>query len=162
MQGKILFLIPVYVRSVEKHGKDYEKKYNCFLIKQKGIWGDEFEKVLDKDPHYFKMQFQQNWFSWEYTQIIEFIEIRFIDGSLKAYLYAAEAKRYRPIMNKKVFKYIGKISDVSMYLSSNKNEDIKANIYSFIDEMKSRYKRYFIDTSLLDNIIPLIDFNKLS
>lgn len=162
MEGKLLFQIPIYCRSLEDHSKEYHKRYTLFLNRQKQIWGNEFEKLKDENPHYFELEFQKQWFSWHYTQIIVYVEIRYLEDALKAFFYKVEAIRHRPVMNKKIFKYRGKLSDVSLEIHNKRNDEIRSDINMFLEEIKKSYKRYFVDTSVIINILPMIDFSNLS
>ena len=161
MHGKLLFIVPIYFRSLEEHGKEYQKKYAEFLNRKKNRYKKFFDKELDEDPSKLEMEFQNCWYSWHYTQIIKIVEIRYEDNNLKAYLYTVEATRFRAIMNRKIFKYEGKIGDVSFLGSHRDNDKIRKDIFQFIDSLIIRNKKYYVDKTLVENILPLIDFQKI-
>ena len=162
-----MFVIPIYFRSFEEHSKDYHKKFEKFKKKRKKMYGADFEKIYS-DKSFLKkweiskleMEFQKYWYSWEYTQIIMYVEIYLEYNKIKAYLHSVDAKRFSAIMNKKVFHEEGKLADVADITSGSKNEEIIRDICNFIDELRSSYKRYYVDSTQIDNILPLIDFGK--
>ena len=162
MNGKLIFQIPIYFRSLEKHSEEYEKRFSSFLDRKKDLLGSLFNEMLSENPQVFEIEFQNFWYSWHYTQIIAFVEICYLENSLKSFYYEVDAKRYGPIMNKKKFKYKGKLSDVSLEIHNMSNENIIENIILFLNYLKKVYKNYYVDTSVVLNTLPIIDFSKLN
>ncbi|MBN2412617.1 hypothetical protein JXQ31_13085 [candidate division KSB1 bacterium] len=160
MESKILFTIPIYYRSFEEHGKEYDKRFKDFKQRKKKTWGELFDKEY-KSQLKLDLEFQNYWYSWSYTQIIKYVEIHLEHNILKAYLHSVEAKRFRAIMNRKIFKYVGKVADVAYLKPYYNDEEIREQIYNFINELRSSYKRYYVDSSQVENLLPYIDFTKL-
>ena len=130
----LLFVIPIYFRSWEKHSKDYHKKFDKVKKKRKKMYGDDFEKIYSDKSKLkeweikLEMQFQKYWYSWKYTQIIMYVEIYLEYNKIKAYLYSVDAKRFSAIMNKKVFGPKEKLSDVADITSRSKNKELIEDI----------------------------------
>jgi len=83
---KLLFVIPIYYRSLEDHGKEYTKKYEVFRKNKIKAWGKQFKEEY-KNPLKLDLEFQRNWFSWDYTQIVHYVEIYKENNMLKSYLH---------------------------------------------------------------------------
>ena len=163
---QLLFVIPIYYRSPRQHSDEYKKEYLKYLESQKKIWNqfykNLFEERLKENPNYFLADFQNKWYSWNYTQIIAFVEIYFDGGTMiKSMLWKLDRKRYRPVMNKKVFKGVLKLSDVAR-ISNLDNNSIKEKINKFLKYLQKRYKNRYVDISQIENILPLINFEKLT
>jgi len=164
--GKLLFVIPIYYRSPRQHSDDYKRKYSKYLESQKKLWNQVnknlFDERLKEDPNCFFADFQNKWYSWNYTQIIAFVEIYFDGGTMiKASLWKLDKKRHRPVMKKKVFKYVPKLSDVAR-ITNRDNNFIKEKINKFLKYLQKRYKNRYVDISQIENILPLINFEKLT
>lgn len=161
----ILFTVPIYVRNQNQHLIDRENKKQLFLDKMENISKNATNKNIPLDDEFRKYcenNFPGSELTWKYTQIIAFIEIRYEDGIIKAYLYKAKSKRYSANMNKKIFHYCGKIANVCR-VYSNTNERIQYWFNEFIIECKNRrYKKWYIDTTVVDFLLPLIDFKKVT
>ena len=160
MQDLLLFVIPIYFQSLDQHKKDYEQRYEKFLNYKKQAYRKLYTKILEENPTRFEFMFQNRWYSWNYTQIVKFVEIRLVDSILKAYLYSAKSKQYGPKMRTKIFDYRSKDADVSDITSSS-NKEIRQDIQDYIAELRQENKRYYVDTELIDNLLPLIDFRKI-
>ena len=164
MTDKLLFAIPIYVRDISKHKMDRERKKNKFVVEMEKSYKKIGVPVEQEIRNHWEMEFPGSSLTWKYTQMIGIIEILYDGGNLKAYLYLVKAKRIQPNMNKKIFKYSGKIGDLCLHTYSKTNDAIKENIYAFLKNLTNRnkqFKKWYLDMTIVDNLLPLIDFNKL-
>lgn len=163
MDGKLLFVIPIYFRTLKQHKKDYHKKYKDYLKDRRKANGKQFKRKMIDNPDYFELTFQKRWFSWKYTQIIKFIEIRHVDSALKAYIYSLESKHHSPVMSKKIFNEGPKLEDVSYIQEVTDTSQIIQDLKQFVKDLRHKYmnKKYFVDSEVIDNILPLLNLNRM-
>ena len=164
MIGKNLIVIPVYFRSEDQNLKHIDK--------QKNEWKQRLKIELETCPESFRQSKEQcgleniekYFVPWQYTQIIGYIEIRYEDTNLKAYYWMADAKRYGAIMKSKIFKYEGKLTDVSMHIVGKSNAEIVNDLKNFFKHVRRRetFKNRHLDTHSLDTLLPFIDFVAMS
>ena len=68
MNGKTLFIIPIYFQSKESHAKNYERKFEKYLMQFKNIFENKFDEVREKSFDFRKQFDTYNWYSWKYTR----------------------------------------------------------------------------------------------
>lgn len=164
MNEKLLFVIPIYVRDFDQHKIDRKYKKNRFVLEMEKSYKKSSIPVKQEIRNHWEIEFPGSSLTWKYTQIIGVIEILYDGGNLKAYLYLVKAKRFQPNMNKKLFKYEGKIGDVCLHTYSKTNKVITENIYTFLRNLRNRnklFKKWYLDMSIVENLLPLVNFKKL-
>jgi len=160
---KVLFCIPIYLRSQEEHHTDMEQRKKNFLT--------EFRKSYDRlnalnhfDPKKYETWFYaSDWYCWKYNEIVGYIEV-YTDGKImKAQKYFVNARRITKSLRKKRFKYCGKMYDI-VNSEYNTNEQIATELKKFLKELSGKDKscrRLYFDTSSTLNVINYIDFKRL-
>ena len=120
--------------------------------------------MIEKERIKYEVWFNERAYLWRYNEIIGFIEIRYLCKKLYGYLFKSEAKRYSPTLRNKKYKNDFTIIPPSFNISNKSNDDIKLIIHDIISNIISKYpkfKRYYIDKEILENIIYILNFDKL-
>ena len=163
--SKKLFSVPIYFRSKEDHHKYFEAKWIKYLqerISHQQLFSKE---ITEKDKKKWDLEFKHTHYHfWKYAEIIGYVEFRKKEDAIYAFVIMAETDKYAPIINKKTFRIVDKIQPYKIPLTGVPNEQVIKAIYTILHKVNNcneRFKKYFIDTSEIDNFVHLIDFHKI-
>ncbi len=166
IDSSLIFSIPIYFRSREEHKKYFDEKQNQFLKQQESSFHQIGATVDSNERIRLEVYFNQNYFHvWYYTEIIGYIEFRKKKNFIYAFVFLPKAKRFAPLMNKKMFLISDKFPSYRIETYDLSNEEIVSEIYKIIKAIhkhNDRFRRYFVDTSEIKNYINLIDYKNLN
>ncbi len=157
METKVLFEIPVYSVSNEKHQDYWEKQRETLDIlgKAQGRSKDEIE-----NGKYYLFRPRS---LWKYNKIIGYIEIRIGRDDIEAKVYKVmHIKRYQMVSDKRY--YLEEIQSVGNHrrIYKKSNTEIEAEIRILLDEVSKHYfSGMYIDHETFDNISNTIDYNAI-
>lgn len=163
-KSNLLFVIPIYFRSLDDWHKDYKRKEKQYIDEIEDNYKKIGSSMSQKERIKYEVWFNERAYLWYYNEIIGFIEIRYLYKKLYGYLIKSEAKRYSPNIRNKNYKNDFTIIPPSFDISNKSNDDIKLIIYDIISNIISKYpkfKGYYIDKEILENIIYMLNFDKL-
>lgn len=165
IDSKLIVSIPIYFRSPEKH-EEYFKQKEQEYINSKLKQHKKLRLNINKnDKIQWKVYFNKRYYyQWEYNEVIGYIEIRKKLHNLFAFLFLVSAKRFEPIMTRKIFKISNDFPDYCIDMSNLSNKEIITEIYKIlkkINDYSRRFKKYYIDTCQIDSIIGFIDFHSV-
>lgn len=157
MKTKVLFKIPVYSVSDEKH-YNYWKKRNEDFENAGMLKGHSKEEI--EDGKYFLLR---PYCLWKYNKIIGYIEIHLSRSDIYAEIYKViHIKRYQMISNRRYF--LEKINSVGNHrkIKNMSNAEIKSEIKLLLHEMyKDYFSGRFVDKETFNNISDFIDYNAI-
>lgn len=162
--SKLLFSIPIYVRSLKEWHEDYLKKEKEYLDRMEKNWERAGAAMPSSDRSQHQVWFNQSAQLWQYNEIIGFIEIRCHGGFLYGFLFKSPAKRYSPSLKNKRIELDLSFEPPSFRLKENHNMNIQhlvSQIVKIICRQNKRLRRCFIDTEIVENILPILDGEKL-
>ena len=169
---KLLFALPIYVRSEQEYLVSSNKKKLDFIEeckanylnliggeitdKLKERWGNAAERYIHIIP-------------WRYNKIIGWIEIFYdVVGTVFPYIYLADTKRFSFSTKKNITAYFDwsyRIPNKIAYIQIDTldNNTIKEKIRNLIEELKKILPRkyFYIETESFDILSEIIDFQKL-
>lgn len=165
IDSRLLFSVPIYFREEEEHIKFYNELRKKIFAQQERYYNRFALEITAQDRIRWELDFEKYCFHiWKYTEIIGYIEFRKKGNSIFAFVYLPDAKRFRPLMNGKKFIISRDFPDYNIELDEKPNELIVQEIYSILEvigKSSRRFKRYYIDTSELNNFVNLINFHHI-
>jgi len=163
INSRILFSVPIYFRSQEKHSKYFDNKRRGFLKKQEQLHKQFSNEITFKDKMRWDIAFEQFYFhAWKYTEIIGYIEFRKKEDSIFAFVWLPEAERYAPLMNRKKFRLARDFPDYEIEIQDLTNEEIVEEIHNILEQINNssrRFRKYHIYKDELRNFVHLIDYH---
>ena len=163
--SKKLFSVPIYFRSRDEHHKYFEAKWVQFLKQRISHHRQLSKGITEKDKKKWDIEFKHTHYHfWKYAEIIGYVEFRKKVDALYVFVIMAETEKYAPIINKKTFRIFDKIEPYKIPIADVTNEVIVKAIYltlKKINNTNERFKKYYIDTSEIDNFVHLIDFHRI-
>jgi hypothetical protein len=164
-RSKKLFSVPIYFRTKEEHRQYFEVKWLKYLQQRLEHFERFGKQVTDKDKKQWDLDFKHTYFHfWKYTEIIGYVEFRKKDDALYAFVILAETDKFAPIINKKSFRIFEECKPYKITLQNKQNQQIVNDIYISLKQINNcceRLKKYYIDTSEIENFVHLIDFHKI-
>ncbi|WP_027375705.1 hypothetical protein [Kaistella palustris] len=157
MTEPLIFEIPIYRCSNEKHSKEISTLRNNFYSQFAGLQqGLPFE--------YYKFFIDDNFcYSWKYNEIVGYLNLYFLGNQFRIEYWFIKNERINKGIRKKKFIYLGKLSEKNIpttYSSSEIHNQVLDEYRKLANYQKFR-KRY-IDLSQLLNIGKFIDWKNLS
>jgi len=165
MKSKILFAIPIYVRSLEEWHKDYDAREKQYLDQIEQNNRRAGGSLGSTERIQYQVWFNQSSSPWQYNEIIGFIEIRYLNNTLYGFLFKSQAKRYSPTLKNKKITLDTSFSPPSEKLDTNHDQEIKHKIQRIIDlivRKNKKFRKYFVDTEIVQNVAPMLSVTKLS
>ena len=160
--SSIIFSIPIYFRSIEEHKKYFDEKKDRYFRQQEALFHKIGAKIDAKERMRLDITFNKFYYHvWNYTEIIGYIEFRKKENCIYAFIVLPVAKRFAPLMNKKKYKLSDEFPTYKVEIDDLVKEEIVEKIYSIIQIIQKhsrRFRRYYIDTSELENYIHIIDY----
>ena len=154
---KVIFSIPIYFCSHADFSKRIERKKKEFDAKQKCSYAFKRYGIVQ--------EFRTIERSWEYNQIIGWIEIYVNGTTLKADYWLIDASRITFNASRKCFEYRSKLADVSITYNKS-NEEIVEDIKNFFRACQKgtyskKFKKYYIDIAQLYEWLGFLDIKAL-
>lgn len=139
---KVIFSIPIYFCSHTDFSKRIERKKKEFDAKQKCSYAFKRYGIVQ--------EFHTIQRSWEYNQIIGWIEIYINGTTLKADYWLIDSTRITFNISQRRFEYRSKLADISITYNKS-NDEIVADIKNFFRACQNgayseKFKKYYIDT----------------
>tara|TARA_B100001063_G_C16772156_1_gene562443 strand:- start:780 stop:1295 length:516 start_codon:yes stop_codon:yes gene_type:complete len=163
MRGVEIITIPVYRIERGKYNKQKD------LFSEKVMFGGpdgKFKRAYAKSDRnwYFNFKYhldEKFGGSWEYNEIIGYLEIYILGNQVRAQYWQDNKKRIVKTRKKQfVFKTHKLVPEVSFDRSLT-NEDIFDVINECISDCKQELKGRYLDTSTLDRLGPYINWKEL-
>ena len=165
LPSKKLFSVPIYFRTKEQHRQYFEAKWIKYLQQRLDHYERFAKEVTEKDKKQWSKEFKHSHFHfWKYTEIIGYVEFRKKDDALYAFVILAETDKFAPIINKKTFRIFEECKPFKIVLEEKQNDQVVDDIYNTLKQINNcneRLKKYYIDTSEIENFVHLIDFHKI-
>lgn len=159
MYGRLLFSVPIHARSLEENRRAMTRKRDSYVREATRLPHHLPREQLEEEFNRY------HWVPWQYTQIVGHVELRLVDGAIKAYYWYVDAKRISAQLRRKNFLFAGKLTDVCSDLNDKDNADIRADIREFLARLPKlghRFKARFFDTASVETILDGVDFSALA
>lgn len=157
-QSKILFSIPIYIRTLNDWHKDYKKKEKIYLFNKKKFYEERELEIPKKKIISWEIQFNERSNIWRYNDIIGFIEIKYYNNKLYSYLFKIDAKRISSNISRK--RYL--LDDIwlpEQQISSSLFLEVDKYISSVISQLKNiypKYGKYYYDVESINNLLSIL------
>ena len=162
LDSSIIFSIPIYFRSKQKHDLYFEQKEQKYFQYRENLHKENEFISTHEDRIKWSVEFNRNqYYPWYYNEIIGYIEIRKNRNLVYLFVILINADRFTPNRTKKVFEisedFPDFIIDIENKTNSQITNEIDKNLYS-INNFSNRMKNLFIDRTIYDRIVKYIDF----
>lgn len=131
MTEPIAFEIPIYKFDEKKHSDNLEKLrnnyYSYFAGPRNNSSFEDYKLFVEEIFHYY----------WKYNEVIGYLNIYFLGRQYRIEYWFVNSKRIRSGINKKKFKYIGKLIEKDISKLTTNSE-----IYNCVLESLVKLKNY--------------------
>jgi len=163
--SKKLFSVPIYFRSREEHQRYFNVKLQKYIEEQESFYNRPNSDIPGDERIRWDIFFNDKYFHvWEYTEIIGYVQFRKKGKSIFAFVILAEGERFHSLMKYKKFRLSDQFPDYEIEIEGKNNKQIVEEIYSVLEQISRisrRFKKYYIDTSEIDNFVHLIDYHTI-
>jgi len=160
---KTFFDIPVYRIPQEK----YESEQNSFIQHEMSEGGEIVQEMYRREPEQKTRMEQHLWKTyggcWRFNEIIGFIRLHFFFTQIRGEYWRVTAKKIVRT-RKKCFAFLDlKVTYEEEIPPGSTNAEVFALIQKYLARAQNeRYvRKFFIDTSVFENIGPFVDWNGL-
>ena len=160
---KIFFDIPVYRLTAEK----YESEQKTFIHHEMSEGGEIVQEMYRREPEHKTRMEQHLWETyggcWRFNEIVGFIRLHFFFTQIRGEYWRISAKKVVRT-RKKLFAFFDpKVTYEEEIPAGSTNAEVFELIKKYLVRAQNErnLKKFFVDTSVFENIGPFIDWNGL-
>ena len=155
--------VPIYRISPDQHEQDERRRLKQFLEQQALIYQDMGKSISQEQV----AKCEHQWISgysmlWHYNEVVAWLHLYvFMDSQVRGELYRAHGERHRR-GGKREFHWSGRCFETDVFPGES-NDQIYQNVLRDVREVGKgpSFRRRFIDTSVLEQIGPILDWTRL-
>lgn len=157
--------IPVYRLALDKYEKEREQYVEEQMYGKPPNIDNQMKEFHKREPG-MKQQFEHHLWqryggSWNYNEIIGWIQLHFLGSQIRGEYWAVKARRITRT-RKKTFEFKSwKLAPEKEIPHSASNSEIYEVVLGYIDDCRKELRRRYLDTSRLEMIGPFVDWRSL-
>ncbi|MGA2071562.1 MAG: hypothetical protein ABSG97_09455 [Sedimentisphaerales bacterium] len=156
--------VPIYRITKSKYNEELNKYTDRFYEHPKLPTQEEIKAFYADNPKYEaiqKIMLEREYGGrWRFNEIVGHIRLFFLGYQIRGELWLVNVKRFVKSRRKTFFHQPGFRPEVNISISSS-NQEIFDCIIKLLNRVRPRFKGRFIDSSIIEQIGPYIDWNSL-